>query len=50
MPTSSCSEALDPVAVPLLGINAKNDPFISREALEHTVERASRTPHACCSS
>lgn len=44
MTTSSCSEVLDRVAVPLLGINAQNDPFISKEALEHTVERASRNP------
>ncbi len=45
MTTSSCSEVLDRVAVPLLGINARNDPFISREALDHTIERASRNPH-----
>jgi predicted alpha/beta-fold hydrolase len=41
MTTSSSSEVLHRVAVPLLGVNARNDPFISPEALEHTVQRAS---------
>lgn len=30
MTASSSSEVLDRVAVPLLGINARNDPFISQ--------------------
>lgn len=30
MTTSSCSEVLDRVAVPLLGLNSQNDPFISQ--------------------
>lgn len=42
MTTASSSNYLEGVAVPLLGINALDDPLVSREALEFTVEKASR--------
>jgi len=39
--TASSTEYIEGVAVPLLGINALDDPLVSREALEHTVGKAS---------
>lgn len=45
MTTSSCSEYLDKVCVPLLGINARDDPLVSSEALDHTVRKASSNPN-----
>ena len=36
---------LDRVCVPLLGINAFNDPFVSEDALQWTIRKASRNPH-----
>ena len=43
--TASSSNYLEGVAVPLLGINALDDPLVSREALEHTVGKSSKNPN-----
>lgn len=45
MTSASSSEWLRHVEVPLLGVNALDDPLVSREALAHTIERASRNPN-----
>jgi hypothetical protein len=45
MTESSSSDFLDRVAVPLLGINAEDDPLVSKEALDYTVRQGSTNPH-----
>lgn len=45
MNTASSAEYINEIRVPLLGINALDDPLVSREALEHTVAKASRNPN-----
>lgn len=45
MTAASSSEYIEGVTIPLLGLNALDDPLVSREALEHTVAKASKNPN-----